>query len=74
MSVMDCPAGEEEEGSAGCTACQSGFYKSQSGTGNCTRCPINTEGKRSTGSTECSKFAHVLNLQENSWEKTLSVV
>ena len=58
--VMDCPAGEEQDGSVGCTACQTGFYKSQSGTGNCTICPINTEGKRSTGSTECGKFAHVL--------------
>ena len=31
--VMECPAGEEPDGSGGCAECQSGFYKSQVGNG-----------------------------------------
>ena len=51
----ECPAGEEiMRGS--CTPCRSGFYKSQSGNGTCSRCPMNTDTNGQTGSTQCGQY------------------
>ena len=56
VSVMECPAGEEPDGSGGCAECQSGFYKSQSGNDHCTQCPRNTDTNGQTGSSECCEY------------------
>ena len=56
VSVMECPAGEEPDGSGGCAECQSGFYKSQVGNGNCQICPQNTVPSPGTGNTACRKW------------------
>ena len=53
---MECPAGEEPDGSGGCAECQSGFYKGQSGNENCTQCPRNTDTNGQTGSNECCEY------------------
>ena len=54
--VMECPAGEEPDGSGGCAECQSGFYKSQSGNENCTQCPRNTDTNGQTGNNQCCEY------------------
>ena len=56
---IHCPAGEELIGET-CTACQSGFYKSQAGNEMCQECPTNTEATQETGSTTCRKFCPFL--------------
>ena len=59
VSVMECPAGEEPDGSEGCAECQSGFYKSQSGNENCTQCSHNTDTNGQTGSNECCEYKFI---------------
>ena len=39
-----------------CTECQSGFYKAETGSGSCLRCPENTEPLPGTGNTGCREF------------------
>ena len=55
MTSSECSAGEELMGDS-CTACRSGFYKSETGNGTCTRCPQNTDTNGRTGGTQCSEY------------------
>ena len=52
---IECPAGQELIGDT-CTACQSGFYKSQAGNEMCQECPTNTEAIQGTDRTTCRKI------------------
>ena len=56
MSATECATGQMPDGNDGCSACPSGFYKSQSGNENCAKCLTNTDTNGQTGSISCSKL------------------